>query len=172
MNRLISLSLLLFLAANAAPASAGAVTVPFVNPENYSDANLWGGYRPTVDRWTLDEIGRYFESLGTRYLGPQQVLRLDILNIDLAGKFEWWRRNAYDLRILRDVYPPRFTLHYTLFEDGQKLTERQETVVDPNYLANPGIYFHTTDPLRFEKAMLADWFRARFAASATTASFR
>jgi len=172
MNRLISFSLAFFLVANATSASAGTVTVSFVEPENYSDANLWGGYGPKADRWTLDEFGRYFETLGTRYLGPQQVLRLEILNIDLAGKFEWWRRNAYKLRSLRDVYPPRFTLHYTLYEGGQKVAERQETVSDPNYLANPGIYFLPSDPLRFEKAMLADWFRARFEASAKTAAFR
>jgi hypothetical protein len=172
MTKLASMSLALCLATSTMPAFAGTVIVSFVSPENYSDANLWGGYGPTAERWTLDEFGRYFEILGARYLGPQQVLKLDILNIDLAGKFEWWHRNAYDLRVLRDVYPPRFTLHYTLFEGGQKLTERQETVSDQNYLGNPGIYFRTSDPLRFEKAMLADWFRARFEVSATTANFR
>jgi hypothetical protein len=29
-------------------------------------------------------------------------------------------------------------------------------------LANPGIYLSPNDPLRFEKAMLEDWFRRRF----------
>jgi hypothetical protein len=81
---------------------------------------------------------------------------LEVLNIDLAGRIEWWRRNFYDTRILRDIYPQRFTLNYRLAEPGRILVERQETVVDPNYLANPGIYFSPSDPLRFEKAMLED----------------
>jgi hypothetical protein len=82
--------------------------------------------------------------------------------VDLAGKIEWWRRNAYDLRILRDVYPPRFALRYRLREGERILIEGEETVVDPDYLANPALYFTPSDPLRFEKVMLGSWFQARF----------
>ena len=138
----------------------------------YTDARLSGGYRTRAEQWTLDQIGQYLESLGTRYLGAQQVLALEVLNVDLAGKIEWWRRPAYDLRILRDIYPPRFTMHYRLSEDGRTLVEGQETVVDPNYLANPAIYFSPSDPLRFDKAMLANWFRTRFAVERPTASLQ
>jgi hypothetical protein len=34
----------------------------------------------------------------------------------------------------------------------------EATIVDINYLANPGARF-AQDPLRYEKAMLSDWFR-------------
>src|SRR5215470_2586571 len=112
------------------------------------------GRGPNRGRWT--KLAVFFESLGPRYLKSHQVLTLDVLNVDLAGKIEWWRRDFYDTRILRDVYPPRFTLNYRLSEDGRTLAENKETVVDPNYLANPGIYFSPIDPLRFEKAMLED----------------
>jgi DUF3016 family protein len=171
-KRIPSLALACFLTASAGPANAGTVAVSFVHPETYTDASLSGGYQAPGERWTLDEIGRYLESLGTRYLKPQQLLTLEVLNVDLAGKIEWWRRFPYDLRVLRDVYPPRFTLHYRLVQGGRTLTEGQETVVDPNYLASPAVYFSTGDPLRFEKAMLADWFRARFGLSATSVSIR
>ena len=67
------------------PAVAGTVTVSFIHPENYTGASLQGRYETKADRWTLDQIGRYLESLGGR-LGPQQVLTLDVLNVDLAGK--------------------------------------------------------------------------------------
>ena len=162
MRNLSCLTVACLLAAWMTPAVAGTVTVSFVHPENYTDANLQAPYETKADQWTLDEIGRYLESLGGR-LGPQQVLTLDVLNVDLAGKIEWWRRNAYDLRILRDVYPPRFALHYRLAEGGRTLLEGEETVVDPNYLANPALYLTPNDPLRFEKAMLGSWFQARFA---------
>jgi hypothetical protein len=115
------LSLASFLTTSTVPALAGTVTVSFVHPETYSDAGLQGRYEPTAEHWTLDQIGKYPESLGARYLGPQQVLTLEVLNVDLAGKFEWWRRFAYDVRVLRDVYPPRFTMHYILVESGRTL---------------------------------------------------
>jgi hypothetical protein len=168
----MSLSLAVFMIATTVPTLAGTVTVSFVHPETYSDASLSDGYDLKGEAWTLDEIGRYLEGLGARYLRPQQILTLELLNVDLAGKFEWRSRSSYDVRVLRDVYPPRFTLHYTLAESGRTLIEGQETVVDPNYLANPGIYFHPSDPLRFEKAMLADWLRARFMVATAAAGVR
>jgi hypothetical protein len=173
MHKSLAFGLASFLFASPGPSSAGTVHVSFVHPETYTDASLSGGHGSGAERWTLDEIGRYLEGLGASYLGQQQTLKVEVLNVDLAGKFEWWRRpGAYDFRILRDIYPPRFTLHYHLTEAGRTLVEGQETVVDPNYLANPAIYFSSSDPLRFEKAMLADWFRARFSSDRSTASLR
>jgi hypothetical protein len=160
------------LLASPLPSLAGTVHVSFVHPETYTDASLSGGYGIRAEQWTLDEIGRYLENLGARYLAPEQVLTLEVLNVDLAGKIEWWRRPAYDLRVLRDIYPPRFTLRYRLNEGGRNLVEGEETVVDPNYLANPAIYFTPSDPLRFDKAMLAHWFQARFGSDRSTASLR
>jgi len=161
MRKFACLTLTCLLVVLSTPAFAGTVIVSFVHPENYTDASLEGRYGPTADQWTLDQIGHYLEGLGGR-LGPQQQLALHVLNVDLAGKIEWWRRNAYDLRILRDAYPPRFALRYRLTEGGRTLLEGEETVVDPNYLANPALYFTPTDPLRFEKVMLGSWFQARF----------
>jgi Protein of unknown function (DUF3016) len=161
MRKLAGLTVAWLSVACITSAVAGTVTVSFVHPENYTDASLARPYETKADGWTLREIGRYLESLGGR-LGQQQVLALDVFNVDLAGKIEWWRRNAYDLRILRDIYPPRFALHYRLAEGGRTLLEGEETVVDPNYLANPALYFTPNDPLRFEKAMLGSWFQARF----------
>src|SRR5262245_38851999 len=118
MRKLLCLTVACLLTARIAHAVAGTVTVSFIQPENYTDASLQGRYETNADQWTLGELGRYLESLGRR-LGPQQVLTLDVLNVDLAGKIEWWRRSAYDLRILRDVYPPRIALHYGLAEGGR-----------------------------------------------------
>ena len=168
----MALSVAAALLINAVPGLAGTVNVSFIHPENFTDASLQGGYGTRAEQGTLDEIGRFFESLGPRYLKSQQVLTLDVLNVDLAGRIEWWRRDFYDTRILRDIYPPRFTLNYRLSEDGRTIVESKETVVDPNYLANPGIYFSPNDPLRFEKAMLEDWFRRRFGDQRSVADLR
>jgi len=172
MRKLLPFGLVGYLLPSPLPSLAGTVHVSFVHPETYTDASLSGGYGSGAEQWTLDEIGRHLEGLGARYLGPRQVLTVEVLNVDPAGKIEWWRRPAYDLRILRDIYPPRFTLQYRLAEGGRTLIEGQETVVDANYLANPAIYFSPSDPLRFDKAMLEDWFRARFAPARSTASPR
>ena len=103
---LVSLS---YLMAGSMPADAETV-VSFVHPEQFTDAALQGGYGLKAEQPALSEIARYLESLGTRYLGTRQTLAIDVMNVDLAGKFEPWRAKAYDVRIMRDVYPPRIML--------------------------------------------------------------
>ena len=87
-------------------------------------------------------------------------LAIDVMNVDLAGKFEPWRALAYDVRIMRDVYPPRIMLRYKLTEEQRTLIEGEELVADINYLANPRAR-PAGDPLRYEKARLSDWFKVR-----------
>ncbi len=153
---LVSLS---FLLAGSMPAGAETV-VSFVHPEQFTDAALRGGYGPKAEQSALSEIARYLESLGTRYLGTRQTLAIDVMNVDLAGQFEPWPAMAYDVRFMRDVYPPRIMLRYKLTEEQRTLIEGEEMVVDINYLANPRAR-PADDHLRYEKAMLADWFKVR-----------
>ena len=108
---LMALSVASVLLTNAGSSLAEAVNVSFIHPENYTDASLQGGYGLSAEQATLKELGHFLESLGPRYLKSGQVLTLEVLNIDLAGRIEWWGRNFYDTRILRDIYPPRFTLN-------------------------------------------------------------
>jgi hypothetical protein len=167
-----ALSVAAALLTNAPSSLAGTVNVSFVHPENFTDASFQGGYGTSFEQAALEQLSHFLESLGPRYLKSGQTLTLRVLNVDLAGRIEWWRRDFYDTRILRDVYPPRFALKYRLGESARVLVEAQETVVDSDYLSNPGIYFSTSGPLRFEKAMLEDWFRRRFGDHRSAATFR
>ena len=155
-----------FLLAAAAGLPAGeanaAVNVSFVQPERYTDATLANGYGEAARAPVLNEIAAYLQQLGQRYLPPGRELTVEILDIDLAGQFEWWRRNAYDTRIMREVTRPRIALRYRLEEKGAVLARAEEALTDPYYLSNQAAQI-SGDPLRYEKSMLDDWFRARFA---------
>ncbi|MEJ0016553.1 MAG: DUF3016 domain-containing protein [Acetobacteraceae bacterium] len=149
--------------AAAGPVAAGPVAVAFDHPETYTDATLYGGHGLKAEQPALDAIAQYLERLGARYLAPDQTLSIEVLNVDLAGQYEPWRALSYDVRILRDIYPPRITLRYRLSEAGRTLVEGREVVSDINYLAN-GVARQDQDPLRYEKAMLSNWFQARLVA--------
>jgi Protein of unknown function (DUF3016) len=82
------------------------------------------------------------------------------MNIDLAGQFEPWRALATDVRVMRDIYPPRITLRFKLIDNSRTSLEGEDELVDLNYLANPDTRL-IGDPLRYEKAMLSGWFRNR-----------
>ncbi|MCC7276542.1 MAG: DUF3016 domain-containing protein [Alphaproteobacteria bacterium] len=144
----------------AGPADAG-VTVAFDHPERFTDAGLHGGYGARSRAPALDGLARHIEKLGARWLRPGQSLAITVLDIDLAGRFEPWRPTASEVRFLRDITWPRITLRHVLSEGGRTVAAAEEAVVDLNYQMRPGVG-RSGDSLAYEKAMLDDWFRARF----------
>jgi hypothetical protein len=136
------------------PGYAG-VKIRFINPERYSNAGSFGaGGREA----TLAAFRTYFEKLGTRFLTPGQNLTIDVLNIDLAGEYEPWRRNLSDVRIMRDVTPPRVKLSYVLNEKGKRTRSGEDNLTHINYQMNPSARF-SSDHYAYDKALLEDWFR-------------
>lgn len=136
-----------------------SVRVTFVNPQKYHDED----FRSSARRdGIIAEFQKFFDRLGARYLKDGQTLTIDVLDADLAGQYEPWRREFYDVRILRDITPPRFKLRYTLKQGRTVLMSGEETVTDMNYLWNPSARY-SNDRFPYEKDMLRDWFRKRFA---------
>jgi hypothetical protein len=147
-------------AALAGPAAA-KIDVTYAQPERYTDANLCGGYGEKARAPALDGLRKQFEALAARYVKPELTLSITVTDLDLAGHFEPWRANAYDVRFLREVTPPRIKLRYALRQGDTVLAEAEETVSDINYLTRPEAR-RRDDPLRHEKAMLEEWFRRKF----------
>lgn len=83
----------------------------------------------------------------------------------MAGAMEPWRTPFYtDTRFIRDIYPPRISLHYVWRDKaGQVKADKQEKLSDQNYLMELiAAYYTNNDPLRYEKALLDNWFRRTF----------
>jgi len=145
-----------------AAATRADVHVSFNQPERFSDASPSGQRGPARER-TLREIAAHLERLGTRYLKPGQTLMVEISDVDLAGRIDPWRMGADHLRILSGSTWPRIVLRYTLTQDGAPPRTAEETVADLDYQSRPEGRM-SSDPLRYEKAMLDEWFRTRFGA--------
>lgn len=141
----------------AIPAAEAAVAVRFVAPERFHAEEFRSPYRREP---LVRELSRFLAGLGDRYLKPGQELRIDILNVDLAGREEPWRRGP-DVRVMRDTTPPRVKLRYVLQERGRTLRQAEETVMDWDYLSNVAAR-NSSEWLPYEKAMLREWFRRRF----------
>jgi hypothetical protein len=152
-------SLLLATVALAASfgASAGTVDVAFVNAERFTDAGTssWD----EVDN--LKALTGYLQSLGQRLPGNQS-LKIEVLDVDLAGDVRPSRRDAEPIRVMRGRTDfPRFHVRYTLSADGRVLRTGEERVTDVNY--GRGLPVHRDfSGLAYEKRMLESWVRARF----------
>jgi hypothetical protein len=142
----------------ATSAAHAAVVVSFPEARHYSDA---GNHRE--GNRTADELKRHLELLGERYLSPSQTLKIEVLDIDLAGRTRHFTHRGFsEIRVLNGGADwPSMKLRYTLESAGKISDAREETVADMAYLLRPAPRA-SSESLYYEKRMLDDWFRRRF----------
>lgn len=147
----LALSGLLALAGGVA--SAG-VTVTYIQPERFSDLP----FSPWEREEVLKDLTEHFARLGAK-LPPGQNLRIDVQDVDLAGRIHPGR-GARDLRIIRNGAEwPRIDLHYTLESNGQVLHSGDAQLRDMGFMDRLSRYADG-DSLRYERRMIDDWFHA------------
>lgn len=141
-----------------------AVNVSFVKPESFSDVKD----RVTDRDEALKRIEQHFQKLGRKYLGEGQTLTIEVLDIDRAGRTHAPLRlfKDPDVRVVSDRGgdAPRIWFRYRVEAPGQEPSTGEEKLLDATYLSrfNP---YTSSDPLKYEKLMLDDWFRQRFGES-------
>ena len=115
----------------------------------------------------MQALGDYMRLRADRVLPAGQQLHVTIQDITLAGSFEPWHVHAPgldDARWVKDIYPPRLKLHYTLMaSDGSVLREKDVQLIDLGFLQHTGLPTDT-DPLRYDKRQIEDWVRQEFRA--------
>ena len=144
-------------AAAATPVVAGVAELSFVDSARFADT----GSTPWERQANLNTLTSHLQVLAKHHLGANQVLKIEVLNVDLAGEPQPSRRAGRDLRIVRGKADwPRIQLRYTLEAAGKPLLSGEETVADMDY--SHGLQSDRyTEPLRYEKRMLEHWFKTR-----------
>ena len=144
--------------AAAFAASAGTVNVSFTEPSRYADAGN--------SRWDEEDnmkaLAGYLQALGQRYLPANQVLKIEVLDLDLAGTVRPSRRDGDAIRVVsgRTDYP-RVNVRFSLEADGKVLQRGEEWVLDMNFTRGLPAQ-RDFSGLVYEKRLLASWFRQRF----------
>ena len=146
------------------PGKDVSVQVEYIQPERFTDiGETFPGGTKRRDA-NLDELRRHIERRAQRVLGDGQRLQVSITDIDLAGKTEPWHPRMPDTRIVRDVYPPRIDLRFTLTDaEGKVLSSGERHLRDFMFMSSGR--GHSSDPLRYEKVLLDDWIEREFGAS-------
>lgn len=142
-------------------ATAAVVDVHFVQPDRFTDI----GFERLDRERALQAIEQHLTRLGTR-LPDGARLRVDVLDVDLAGRLEPWPTRQ--VRVLGGQADwPRMTLRWRLdpSSGGDALASGEERLADLGYLSR-------TAPLRSQSAyapdlrLIDDWFDRRLAAHA------
>lgn len=141
----------------ASSAALAEVNVTYVKPDGFTDMP----FSPIERERTLKDFSDYFATLDKK-LPQGQTLKIEVLDIDLAGRL-YPRRAGEDIRVMNGGADwPRVHLRYTLEENGQVLRSGDEQISNMNYQWNRTSYFDN-DAMRYEKQMLDDWFKKAFA---------
>lgn len=149
----------------AAPPAAqkNQVDVIFDHPENFTDVkdSQLGSDRGRDDYLAL--FKEYIQERAPRYLTEGQALQLTVSDLDMAGDFEPWRGPNYsDVRIVKDIYPPRMKFSYKVTDSaGAVVKEGKESLIDTSFQFSVSP-INTNDSLRYEKAMFDNWLRDTF----------
>jgi hypothetical protein len=83
-----------------------------------------------------------------------------VLNIDLAGRDPLFRSGRFQTRVLHGATWPSTRLRYVLSRGKTVIASGEDRIDDTLYRQNAAP--SSSDPLRYEKIMLRDWFGMRF----------
>lgn len=145
-----------------AEVAAGAVSVSYDDPARFSEAQAGNDESDAARRAWLDTLCEHLADRAAETLPPGQRLVVQITDVQRAGRYEGWRGpQASQLRVVRDIYPPRIDLRFErLAADGQVLQAGTRQLRDPTFLMRPARY--PNDPLRYEKVLVDDWVAKEF----------
>lgn len=137
------------------------IEVVFFEPQKFTDVRDRLMSSDPERTGYLDIIRDYLVQQARFFVPEGQKLFVTITDIDMAGDFEPWRGPQFDdVRIVKDIYPPRINLSFRLVDaEGNVLKQGQRELKDLAFQMRITTAFHD-DPLRYEKALLDDWLRA------------
>lgn len=139
--------------------AGGPVSVDWTDPAEFSDirfsGNRWEAQR---GNW-VQQLAEHLQRSAVRHLPPGQTLQVTLTDVMRAGRYEPWRGpNLQDTRIVRDIYPPRIELTFTRIDaQGSVIDQGDRRLSNAAFMMGSPV--GSSDPLRFEKAMLDDWLR-------------
>ena len=143
--------------AKSAP-SESRVQVVFSHPENFTDVK---DSVMATDRGRdaiLDEFRSFIQRRALGDLPAADSFEITFTNIDLAGEYEPWRTPPADnIRVVKDIYPPRFAFSYkiTNTKTGAVVRSGKENLTDLNFMSR--LVINRSDDLYIEKDILGDW---------------
>jgi hypothetical protein len=132
------------------------VQVQYVHAEEFADVGNRRFSDEQIRAAYLEQLRGHLVKRAAALLDAGERLNVSITELDMAGEFEAWRPPSGEARIVKDIYPPRIDLTFSLAaDDGKVIREGARKLRDPAFLAGANRY--PDDPLRYEKALIDRW---------------
>jgi PBP1b-binding outer membrane lipoprotein LpoB len=143
---------------NANPAAITDITVNFQDPDKFTDVRDRSS--GPASQYYLDELSKYLKENAAQRLTAGQKLTVTFIDIDLAGDIMPGRTD--DVRTVKAIYIPRMHLRFQLTDaSGAVISEGERRLSDLNFQQSI-TPINQSDPLRYDKQLLADWISREF----------
>lgn len=136
----------------------GIVKVEWQTPDNYHDIQSSNELQSRFENRFFETITKNINKQAEKTLKPNQKLEMQVSNVDLAGDVRpTFGATTGDLRIVKEVYPPRITFTYQILEDDKVIITGDEKLTDMSFLSR--ISRINERPFEAETTMLNDWLK-------------
>jgi hypothetical protein len=142
---------------------AGVVKVEWQDPSRFRDIKTSSGIQSRYEERLFDSLTKELDKNAQRVLKDNQTLELVVTDLDLAGDMRptFGAASVSELRIVKDLYPPRMTFTYRVLEGSKVIMIGDEKLIDMNFLHHVGMSKNST--AEYESKMLADWLKKTIA---------
>ena len=149
-------------AAGAQAADPPRVEVTFGDLSKFTDFRVSTMSNQKEREGLAHELRRHLEREAPLRIPADMRLQLSITDVDLAGDYRLGGVGPNEVRVVKDMYPPRISLDFKLLRaDGAVEKEGHRELRDSSFMW--GSSPTSAESLRFEKSLLDGWLQKEFA---------
>ena len=140
----------------------GVVKIVWQSPKDYRDIKSSGELQSRYEKRLFETLTENINKEAAKILKQNQKLEMTITDVDLAGDMRpTFGATANDLRIIKDIYPPRMTFSYQVMENDKVIIAGDEKLSDMGFMG--GIQSLNDKPFIYETKMLTEWLKKTIA---------
>jgi len=133
--------------------------VNWLNSEKYQDIRAGEEHREHFKRKIFKAFEQHFSKLAEK-LPEEQVLKISVINVDLAGDVNHGGINRY--RLIKGLYFPKMKFSYQIVDSNNiEINAGVADLKDMNFLMHSNLKYRNTF-LGYEFQMLDKWFHTSF----------
>ncbi|WP_372873053.1 DUF3016 domain-containing protein [Shewanella sp.] len=135
----------------------GAVKITWQEPKQFRDIKSSGELQSRYEMRMFETLTKELSEEASKSLKPNQKLELVVTDVDLAGDVRpTFGATPSDLRVVKEIYPPRMTFSYQLLDGEQVVIAGDEKLTNLNFMND--IRPINDKPFMHESRLLSKWF--------------
>ena len=134
----------------------GLVKIEWQNPKDFRDIKTSNELQSRFENRLFETLTKNINKQAEKILKPGQTLQMQVTNLDLAGDMRpTFGATPGDLRIVKDLYPPRATFSYSVNEGDKVIIAGDEKIIDMSFMNNTRNF--NNRPFQYETNLFDDW---------------